>query len=111
MLRHLLITAAAASVAAAMPLAAQAQEQDPEQLEQELTEQFVDGFNKGCVRGETPGVFDQDAYCGCLADAYTNRYNGFALAQISNLSGPMGPKGAELVNLMMAPEMASCADQ
>ena len=111
MLRHLLITAAAVSFAAAMPLAAQAQEQDPELLEQELTEQFVDGFNKGCVRGETPGVFDQEAYCSCLSDAYTNRYNGFALAQISNLSGPMGPKGAELVNLMMAPEMASCADQ
>ena len=111
MLRHLLITAAAVSFAAAMPLAAEAQEQDPELLEQELTEQFVDGFNRGCVRGATPGVFDQDAYCGCLADAYTNRYNGFALAQISNLSGPMGPKGAELLNLMMAPEMASCADQ
>ena len=111
MLRHLLITAAAASVAAAMPLAAQAQEQDPEQLEQELTEQFVDGFNRGCVRGETPGVVDQPAYCSCLSDAYTSRYNGFALAQISNLSGPMGPKGAELVNLMMAPEMASCAAQ
>ena len=111
MLRHLLITAAAASFAAAMPLAAHAQEQDPEQLEQELTEQFVDGFNRGCVRGETPGVLDQPAYCSCLAKAYTSRYNGFALAKISNLSGPMGPKGAELVNLMMAPEMASCADQ
>ncbi|CAK27531.1 Uncharacterized secreted protein [Synechococcus sp. RCC307] len=111
MLRHLLITAAAASFAAAGPLAVQAQEQDPEQLEQELTEQFVDGFNRGCVRGETPGVLDQPAYCSCLAKAYTSRYNGFALAQISNLSGPMGPKGAELVNLMMAPEMASCADQ
>ncbi len=94
-----------------MPLALQAQEQDPEQLEQELTEQFVDGFNKGCLRGETPVCFDQPAYCGCLADAYTSRYSGFALAKISNLSGPMGPKGAELVNLMMAPEIASCADQ
>ena len=111
MLRHLLITAAAASFAAAMPLALQAQEQDPEQLEQELTEQFVDGFTRGCVRGETPGVFDQEAYCSCLSDAYTSRYNGFALATISNLSGPMGPKGAELVNVMMSPEMASCADQ
>ena len=111
MLRHLLITAAAVSFAAAGSLAAHAQEQDPEQLEQELTEQFVDGFNRGCVRGETPGVLDQPAYCSCLAKAYTSRYNGFALAQISNLSGPMGPKGAELVNLMMAPEMASCADQ
>ena len=111
MLRHLLITAAAASFAAAMPLAAHAQGQDPEQLEQELTEQFVDGFTKGCLRGETPGIADQGAYCGCLADAYTSRYNGFGLAKISNLSGPMGPKGAELVNLMMAPEMASCADQ
>ena len=107
MLRHLLITAAAASFASAIPLAAQAQEQDPEQLDQELTEQFVEGFTKGCVRGETPGVVDQDACCGCLADAYTSRYNGFALAQISNLSGPMGPKGAELVNLMMA----RCAGQ
>jgi len=94
-----------------IPSVAQAQEQDPAQLERDLSEQFVEGFSKGCVRGETPGVVDQDAYCGCLADAYTNRYNGFALAQISNLSGPMGPKGAELVNLMMAPEMASCADQ
>ena len=111
MLRHLLITAAAASFAAAGSLAAHAQGQDPEQLEQELTEQFVDGFTKGCLRGETPGIADQGAYCGCLADAYTSRYNGFALAKISNLSGPMGPKGAELVNLMMAPEMASCADQ
>jgi len=110
-LRHLLLTAAAANFAAVIPMAAQAQEQDPEQLEQELTEQFVEGFNRGCVRGETPGVFDQEAYCSCLSDAYSNRYNGFALAQISNLSGPMGPKGAELVNLMMAPEMASCADQ
>ena len=111
MLRHLLITAAAASLAAAMPLAVQAQEQDPVQLERDLKEQFVEGFSKGCVRGKTPGVVDQDAYCGCLADAYTSRYSGFALAKISNLSGPMGPKGAELVNLMMAPEMASCADQ
>ena len=111
MLRHLLITAAVASFGALMPLAAHAQEQDPEQLEQELTEQFVEGFNKGCVRGETPGVFDQEAYCSCLADAYTSRYNGFALATISSLSGPMGPKGAELVNVMMSPEMASCADQ
>ena len=111
MLRHLLITAAAASFAAAMPLAAQAQEQDPVKLERDLKEQFVEGFSKGCVRGETPGVFDQPAYCSCLSDAYTSRYNGFALAQISNLSGPMGPKGAELVNLMMAPEMASCAAQ
>ena len=111
MLRHLLLTAAAANFAAVISMAAQAQEQDPEQLEQELTEQFVEGFNRGCVRGETAGVFDQDAYCGCLSDAYTSRYNGFALAQISNLSGPMGPKGAELVNLMMAPEMASCAGQ
>jgi hypothetical protein len=110
-LRHLLITAAVASFGAVIPFTAQAQEQDPEQLEQELTEQFVDGFNRGCVRGETPGVFDQATYCTCLSEAYTSRYNGFALAQISNLSGPMGPKGAELVNLMMAPEMASCADQ
>ena len=111
MLRHLLITAAVASFAAVLPSAAQAQDQDPEQLERELTEQFVEGFSKGCVRGETPGVFDQDAYCSCLSDAYTGRYNGFALATISNLSGPLGPKGAELVNVMMSPEMASCADQ
>ena len=111
MLRHLLITAAAASFASAIPLAAQAQEQDPEQLEQVLTEQFVEGFSRGCLRGETPGVADQDAYCSCLSDAYTSRYNGFALAKISSLSGPMGPKGAELVNLMMAPEMARCAGQ
>ena len=54
---------------------------------------------------------NQDAYCSCLSDAYTSRYNGFALAKISSLSGPMGPKGAELVNLMMAPEMARCAGQ
>ena len=111
MLRHLLITAAVASFGALMPWAAQAQDQDPLQRERELTEQFVDGFKQGCVRGETPGVFDQEAYCSCLADAYTSRYNGFALATISSLSGPMGPKGAELVNVMMSPEMASCADQ
>ena len=110
-LRHLLITTALVGFGAVMPAAVQAQEQDPVQLERDLKEQFVEGFSKGCVRGETPGVVDQEAYCGCMADAYTSRYNGFALAQISNLSGPMGPKGAELVNLMMAPEMASCADQ
>ena len=111
MLRHLLITAAFASFGAVFQSTALAQEQDPVQLERELTEQFVEGFNKGCLRGEAPGVFDQSAYCSCLAEAYTSRYNGFALAQISSLSGPLGPKGVELVNLMMAPEMASCADQ
>ena len=111
MLRHLLITTALVGVGAVMPSNAQAQEQDPVQLERDLTEQFVEGFSEGCIRGETPGVADQDAYCGCLADAYTSRYNGFALATISSLSGPMGPKGAELVNVMMSPEMASCAAQ
>ena len=80
-------------------------------MQQEPNEQFVEGFNRGCLRGKTPGVADQEAYCSCLSDAYTSRYNGFALAKISSLSGPTGPKGAELVNLMMSPEMASCTDQ
>ena len=111
MLRHLLMTSVAVSFGAILPLVSQAQQQNPVQLERDLTEQFVEGFNEGCMRGETPGVSDQPAYCSCLADAFTSRYNGFDLAKISSLSGPMGAKGAELVNLMMAPEMTSCADQ
>ena len=55
------MTSVAVSFGAILPLVSQAQQQNPVQLERDLTEQFVEGFNEGCMRGKTPGVSDQPA--------------------------------------------------
>jgi len=76
---------------------------------QQLSQQFRDGFLKGCLNGKTPDVKNQSAYCSCLAAAYQSRYDGPTLAAISQLAARNGQSGPALVNVMMAPEGKSCA--
>jgi hypothetical protein len=75
----------------------------------QLSQQFRDGFLKGCLNGKTPGVSNQTNYCTCLAGAYQSRYDGPTLAAISQLAARSGQSGPALVNVMMAPEAKSCA--
>ena len=75
----------------------------------QLSQQFRDGFLKGCLNGKTPGVNNQSAYCSCLATAYQNSYDGSSLSVISQLAARSGQSGPALVNVMMAPEAKSCA--
>ena len=75
----------------------------------QLSQQFRDGFLKGCLNGKTPGVNNQTGYCSCLVAAYQNRYDGPTLAAISQLAARNGQSGPALVNVMMGPEAKSCA--
>jgi hypothetical protein len=75
----------------------------------QLSQQFRDGFLKGCLNGKTPGVNNQTTYCSCLAAAYQSRYDGPTLAAISQLAARAGQSGPALVNVMMAPEAKGCA--
>jgi hypothetical protein len=74
----------------------------------QLSQQFRDGFLKGCLNGKTPGVNNQSTYCTCLAGAYQSRYDGPTLAAISQLAARSGQSGPALVNVMMGPEAKSC---
>lgn len=73
------------------------------------SQQFREGFLKGCLNGKTSGVKDQPGYCNCLANAYQARYDGQTLALISQLANRGGAIGPNLVNVMMKPETQRCA--
>lgn len=102
----LLIATALLFAASALPVNAQ-QKQSNEQL----TQQFRDGFLKGCLQGKPPGVKNQSRYCTCMANSYQSRYDGRTLAAISQLANSLGSNGAALVNLMVAPEAKTCRTQ
>lgn len=72
-------------------------------------QEFSTNFLRGCLKGRTPGVRNQSAYCTCFANAYLGRYNPQTLALIINVSGQLGKGGADLVALMMSPERQACA--
>ena len=120
MLRHIglaILTCASMSITLAPEAMAQSQQTAPGQSSksgvpaspEQLSNQFRDGFLKGCKNGVTPGVKNQSGYCSCLAKAYQNRYDGRTLAVISQLASRSGSGGPALVNLMMSPESKQCA--
>jgi hypothetical protein len=74
----------------------------------QLSKQFQDDFMKGCLQGKTPGLKNQATYCNCMVKSYQTRYDGRALAAITQLSGTAGEQGPALVGLMMSPEARIC---
>lgn len=86
------------------PISVQAQQPTSAQL----TQQFRDGYMKGCLQGKTTGVKNQNKYCICMADSYQSRFDGNTLAAISQISGSLGNQGPTLVNLMMSPAAKAC---
>jgi len=108
MIRNLAIIATALQLSAIPPTFAQ-QQNATSADNTKLTQQFRDGFLKGCNSGKTPSVKSQATYCNCLASAYQARYSGAALNAITQLSGASGENGARLANVMMSPEAKTCA--
>ena len=76
-----------------------------------LARQFRTGYEKGCLQAKTNRVSNQKAFCGCMADSYESRYSGSELSQISQFAQKHGQSGSALVNLMMSPELKTCANQ
>lgn len=89
-------------------------------LEESTVEKWSDipeiksGFMQGCV-GEVDQLTEQQAivkenYCQCAFEAYSSRYTPQQVLQVNALSSEIGENGLVLVNLMMAPDLNSCAD-
>lgn len=76
-----------------------------------MARQFRIGYEKGCLQAKRNDVFNQKAFCGCMADRYEARYSGSELSEISQFAQQYGQSGAALVNLMMSPESKTCANQ
>lgn len=80
-----------------------------QQSDQQLRQEFTNGFLKGCTAGKTQGIANQKQYCTCLVKAYNARYDGRLLTLISQLAAQAGQPGPILVDVMMAPERKTCA--
>ena len=79
------------------------------QTNAELTQQFRNGFERGCNEGQTTGVRDQKGYCSCMANSFQARYSGVELSAISQSASVIGDQGPVIINLMMAPEAKVCS--
>lgn len=71
------------------------------------------GFIQGCV-GEVAQLTEQQAaikenYCQCAFEAYSSRYTPQQVLQVNAISSQIGENGLALVNLIMAPDLNSCA--
>jgi hypothetical protein len=73
-----------------------------------------DGFMQGCIGTETlaeEAATTKQNYCQCAFEAYSNRYSPQQFLQINTLANRAEEDGPTLVNLMMAPELNSCAEK
>ena len=94
-----------------VPFHGRAQQQSPsvQRNDQQLRQEFADGFLLGCVAGKTPSISNQQRYCTCLVNAYIKRYDGRTLALITQLAADGGPSIPVLADVMMTPERQACA--
>lgn len=71
---------------------------------------FVARFRQGCLGSDKEASSpSRQRYCGCLLDAYQQRYSESELTAITQLASQAGTAGPAVVNAMMSPERRRCA--